>query len=235
MNKQTLNLRGMSKLGEILEIDGKMTYIKMSSENRPYLAENNTSAGWSFNNMPRNISLDDLQNNTVDSEGRELWAWDRTAGNPYWGLENKQNFDTRDRVQTLLSAKFLFREDLTMLVRSGFDFMNRTAKEYAASGSKNHSNYKGWYRQGFENGIEWNSDVLLSYKTKLSDDIKMDFNVGGNYRYNQGKGIYQSGSNWRVPDFFNMSNLEEYGTWEGFNEKEVWSALGLGQISWKNY
>ena len=218
-----------------MELDGKVTYIHHNAENRPDLAEGVTSAGFSFNNMPRNISLEDLRNNVVDSQGNEIWAWDRTAGNPYWGLENKFNGDTRDRVQTLLSAKFNILENLSLLTRSGFDFMNRTAKEYAAMGSKNHSNFKGDYRQGFENNVEWNTDALLTYKTQLTNEINMDVNVGGNYRYNQGRGIYQSGSNWRVPKFYSMSNLEEYGTWEGFNEKEVWSALGLGQISWKNY
>ncbi|NQU55220.1 MAG: SusC/RagA family TonB-linked outer membrane protein [Bacteroidetes bacterium] len=235
LSKQILNLRGFTKLGKVIELDGKVTYIHHNSENRPYLAEDVTAAGWAFNNMPRNISLNDLRNNTVDAQGNELWAWDRTAGNPYWGLENKKNSDTRDRVQTLLSAKFNILENLSLLTRSGFDFMNRTGKSYAASGSKNHSNYKGWYRQGWENNVEWNTDALLTYKTDLTDDIKMDFNIGGNYRYNQRKGIYQSGENWRVPDFYSMSNLEKYNTSEGFNEKEVWSALGLGQISWKNY
>ena len=235
LSKQTLNLRGFTKLGNAIEVDGKVTYIHHKAENRPDLAEGVTSAGWSFNNMPRNISLDDLKNNTVDSEGKELWAWDRTSGNPYWGLENKHNEDTRDRIQTLLSAKINLLENLSLLTRSGFDFMNRTAKEHAAAGSKNHANFKGYYRNGAENNIEWNTDALLTYKTQLSEQVKMDFNVGGNYRYTQGKGIYQSGENWRVPNFYTMSNLEDFGTWEGFWEKEVWSALGLGQISWKNY
>jgi len=235
LSKQTLNLRGFTKLGKVVEIDGKVTYIHHKAENRPNLAEGVSNPGWSFNNMPRNISLDDLKNNTVDSNGQELWSWDRTAGNPYWGLENKYNVDTRDRIQTLLSAKFNILKNLSLLTRSGFDFMNRTAKEYAAAGSKNHANFKGFYRNGSENNIEWNTDALLTYKTQLSENVKMDLNVGGNYRYNQRKGIYQSGENWRVPDFYTMSNLEDYGTWEGFNEKEVWSALGLGQISWKNY
>lgn len=235
LSKQTLNLRGFTKLGKVLEMDGKVTYIHHKAENRPDLAEGVTAAGWSFNNMPRNISLSDLRNNTVDRDGKELWAWDRTAGNPYWGLENKYNVDTRDRLQTLLSAKVNILENLSLLTRSGFDFMNRTAKEYAAAGSKNHANFKGFYRNGAENNLEWNTDALLSYKTQLTEEIKMDFNVGGNYRYTQGKGIYQSGENWRVPNFYTMSNLEDFGTWEGFSEKEVWSALGLGQVSWKNY
>jgi TonB-linked SusC/RagA family outer membrane protein len=235
LSKQTFNLRGATKLGKVVDLDGKVTYIHHNAENRPYLSENQGNAGWAFNNMPRNIRLQDLKDNTVDAQGRELWAWDRTAGNPYWALENKQNFDTRDRVQTLLSTNFHIMENLSLLARSGFDFMNRTAREYAAAGSANESNYKGWYNQGSENNIEWNTDALITYKTDLTEDISIDLNVGGNYRYNAGKGIYQSGNNWRVPDFYRMSNLEEYGTSEGINEKEVWSVLGLGQISWKNY
>jgi TonB-linked SusC/RagA family outer membrane protein len=235
LDKQTFNMRGVTKLGKVIDLDGKVTYIHHKAKNRPYLSENQGNAGWAFNNMPRNISLQDLKENTVDSKGRELWAWDRTAGNPYWALENKKNEDTRDRIQTLLSAKFYIVESLTLLTRSGFDFMNRTATEYAASGSKNEADYKGWYSQGWENNMEWNTDALLTYKRDLTEDLSIDLNVGGNYRYNQGKGIYQSGQNWRVPDFYKMSNLEEYGTSEGFSEKEVWSVLGLGQISWRNY
>ena len=235
LDKQTLNIRGVTKLGKLIDLDGKVTYIHHKAKDRPYLSENQGNAGWAFNNMPRNISLQDLKENTVDAEGRELWAWDRTAGNPYWALENKQNEDTRDRIQTLLSAKFYIVDNLTLLTRSGFDFMNRTATEYAASGSKNEANYKGWYNQGWENNMEWNTDALLTYKRDLTEDLTIDLNVGGNYRYNQGKGIYQSGQNWRVPDFYKMSNLEEYSTHEGFSEKEVWSVLGLGQISWRNY
>ncbi len=235
LSKQTINLRGFSKLGKVIEIDGKVTYIHHKAENRPDLAEGVSSAGWAFNNMPRNISLADLKNNTVDSNGNELWAWDRTAGNPYWGLENRYNADTRDRLQTLFTVKYNILQNLSLHTRSGFDFMNRVAREYAAAGSRYLANYKGNYRQGSENNIEWNTDALLTWKAQLSDDIKMDLNVGGNYRYNQGKGIYQGGENWRIPNFYTMSNLEDYGTWEGFNEREVWSAIGLGQISWKNY
>jgi len=89
LSKQTLNLRGFTKLGKVVEMDGKVTYIHHKAENRPDLAEGVTAAGWAFNGMPRSVSLTDLENNTVDSNGQELWAWDRSAGNPYWGLENK--------------------------------------------------------------------------------------------------------------------------------------------------
>jgi TonB-linked SusC/RagA family outer membrane protein len=235
MSKQTLNLRGFTKLGKAIDLDGKITYIRLNSENRPYLAEDNTSPGFAFNNMPRSVRVQDLKENLYNEEGNMLWVWDRTAGNPYWGLENKQNFDTRDRVQSHLSAKFYILENLTLLTRSGFDFINRTAREYTARGNSEVENGKGKYRQGIENKIEWNTDALLTYKTDLSDEIGMDLNIGGNYRYNENNHIRHGGSDWRVPGFYRMSNLKKYGTSEGLGKKEVWSAFGLGQISWQNY
>ncbi len=235
LSKQTLNMRGFSKLGKLIELDGKVTYIHHMAKDRPYISEDNASAGFAFNSMPRNVSLDILRNNTTDADGNQIWHWDWTSGNPYWNLENKRNWDERNRLQTLLSLKFNFSEKLFLLARSGFDFTNRIQNDYGARGSINISNYRGHYNQNWSNNIEWNSDALLTYKTSLSDDINIDLNLGGNYRYQQWKSIWQNGSGWKVPDFYKMHNLEEYYTGEGFGEKEVWSAYILGNISWKNY
>jgi outer membrane receptor protein involved in Fe transport len=59
--------------------------------------------------------------------------------------------------------------------------------------------------------------------------------VGGNYRYNLGKGISQSGGNLRINDFFAISNAGTYGTAERFSEKQVYSLYGLGSLSYKNW
>jgi hypothetical protein len=63
----------------------------------------------------------------------------------------------------------------------------------------------------------------------------MDLNLGGNYRYEQYQSIYQNGQGWKVPGLYKVHNLEDYGTGEGFSEKEVWSAYVLGNFSWQNY
>jgi len=236
--KQTLNMRGFSKLGELVELDGKVTYIHHKAKDRPYIAEDIASAGFAFNTMPRNVSLDILREYTTDSEGYEIWYWDPTSGNPYWHLENRRNWDERNRLQTLLSLKFnIIPEKLYLLTRSGFDLTNRIEKRYGNRGSKNVSNYRGDYGHSWSNNIEWNSDALLTYKTSLTDVVNMDINLGGNYRYDQWKSISQGGSGWQVPDFYRIYNLEKEttNTGEGFSEKEVWSAYILGNLSWRNY
>jgi TonB-linked SusC/RagA family outer membrane protein len=235
MKKQTINLRGVTKLGKKTTVDGKFTYIHNTVENRPYLAEDVASSGWTLAVLPRDVRMQSVEDNRYDANGLEQWGWDRTLGNIYWEMENKKNNDEKHRLQGLFAVDIDFTEKIDLMVRSGLDFTNRNAKEYAAAGSRVNNAYRGWYNQGFSNGLEWNSDFLLSYREDLSDDLKLNFSLGGNYRYNQYKSISQSGDTWRVPNFYNISNLENYRTGEYFSEKEVLSLYGLGTLSYLNY
>jgi len=235
ISKQTVNLRGVSKLGKAIELDGKITYIHSESKDRPYLAEDNANAGWAMSVLPRNVPLKELEDNIVNENNIEQWAWDKTLGNPYWARQNKRNQDEKNRMQSLLSMKTTFSEKLDLLVRSGFDFTSRGAKEYAAAGSSVNANYKGWMNQSFGNDLEWNSDFLLNYHDKISEMINFGLSMGGNYRYNRSTGINQSGNGWRVSDFYNINNLENYNTGEWFSEKEVTSLYTLGNISYSNF
>ena len=235
LSKQTFNIRGFSKLGKLIELDSKITYIHHKANDRPALGEGVASAAFAFINLPRNISTDMLKNNTTDANGNEIWLWDFTSGNPYWHIQNNRNWDERNRMQGLLSVKFNFTDKLTLVSRSGLEFLNRITKWYGARGSTRIANGRGEYSHGWGNSIGWNTEAILTYKASLSDDLKMNFNFGGKYSYGQGKGIHQSGSGWKIPDFYKMQNLETYNTGEGFSEKEVWSSYFLTNMEWKNY
>jgi len=235
MKKQTVNLAGSSKFGESIELNAKINYIHNNVNNRPYLAEDPANAGWSLGAMPRNVVLQSVEDNAMAADGSEQWAWDRTASNPYWTMENKQNNDEKNRLQGLLSIKFDLSEKFNLLLRSGLDLTNRNAKEYVAAGSYNHNSYLGSMSQSFSNSYEWNTDFLFNYKQSLGSSVKLNLSLGGNYRYDQWKGIGQSGSEWKVPNFYHMSNLQNYSTWESLSEKEVISLYGIGTISIKNY
>ncbi len=235
MKKQTVNLAGTSKFGKSIELNAKINYIHNNVNNRPYLAEDPANAGWSLGAMPRNVDLQSVEDNAMAADGSEQWAWDRTASNPYWTMQNKQNNDEKNRLQGLLSVKFDLSEKFNLLIRSGLDLTNRNAKEYVARGSYNHNSYQGSMNQNFSNSYEWNTDFLLNYKQNLGSSINMNLSLGGNYRYDQWKGIGQSGSEWKVPNFYHMSNLQNFSTWESLSEKEVMSLYGIGTISLKNY
>lgn len=235
MNKQTINLRGTSKVGKRVLVDGKFTYIHNVVENRPYLSEDPASAGWAFSILPRDVSLQSLEDNYVDENGIDQWGWDRTLGNIYWALKNKQNIDEKHRMQGLFSINYDISDKFDLLLRSGLDYTNRNAKDYSAQGSRANYKYMGGYSHGFDNRLELNSEFLLSYKEDLSEKINLYLNLGGNYRYNQYKNIWQGGNTWQVPDFYHISNIENYSTTEYFREKEVLSLYGLGTITYSNF
>jgi TonB-linked SusC/RagA family outer membrane protein len=235
MSKQTFNIHGATKFNDRIEMTAKITYIHNNVNDRPYLAEDPANAGWALGALPRNVVLQSVKNNAEAADGSENWAWDRTVSNPYWMMNNKRNSDEKHRVNSLLSLKFGLTEKLNLLLRSGLDYTSYNTKSYAAMGAYNASSYKGSMSQHFSNSYEWNSDFLLSYDTSLGDDFNMNLSLGGNHRFNQWKSIGQGGSDWKIPDFYHMSNLINYNTWESLGEKEVLSLYGLGTLSYKDY
>lgn len=238
IDKQTLNLRGFSKVGKRLEVDSKFVYIHSKVENRPYLNEDPGNAVWALGIMPRNVSLNSLKENAVDENGYEMWHFEKSVSNPYWVSNNTNNEDFKNRIQSFISIKYDISEKLDLLIRTGLDYSSRNAREYAGTGSRNYVQkyeYQGYMSQAFTNYSEWNSDFLFAYQESLGKNFKLNLSLGGNYRYTQQKGIWQNGYAWQAPDFYHMSNVGTATTGERLVEKEVLSIYGLATVSFKNY
>jgi len=234
LKRQTINLRGFTKTGDILELDGKVTYIHSKVDNRPGVAEGATNPGYMLSIMPRNMN-DDLHTYMEDKNGNEqLWTMDSYTANPYWQLYNALNNDEKHRLQGVFSAKVIISPAINVVVRSGMDYTNSSGHSQTSRGSRANGLY-GYVGNSLSNGMEWNSDLLANYSRKAGKDLSLTFSLGGNFRYNNYKSISQSGDNLRINDFYAISNCANYYTSEGFSEKAVVSAFGLGQVSFKDY
>ena len=235
LKRQTVFLRGFTRMKDIIELDGKVTYIHSNVQNRPGLAEAATNPGYFLSIMPRNMVSGDLHKYMQDENGKEqLWTTDSYTGNPYWQLYNATNTDQKHRIQGVFSTKILFSPHLNLLIRSGMDYTNQSAHDQVARGSIS-NNVNGYVGNSISDYLEWNSDFLANYNVKVQNDINLTFSLGGNYRYNNYKSISQAGSNLRINDFFAISNCGSYYTAEGFSEKAVASVYGLGSASYKDY
>ncbi|RKX84563.1 MAG: hypothetical protein DRP58_07055 [Spirochaetes bacterium] len=235
LSKQTFNIHGSTKFNERIELNAKITYIHNKVDNRPYLAEDPANASWALGALPRNVVLQTVKDYSEDANGNEQWAWDRTVSNPYWTMNNKKNNDEKHRMQSLVALKFNFTDNLNLLVRTGLDLTNRKAKEYAAMGSYNAYSYQGFMNQSFSSEYEWNNDFLLAYDNQIAEDFRINLSLGGNHRYNQWSSIGQNGSEWKIADFYHISNVNNFSTWESSGEKEILSLYGLGTFSFKSY
>ncbi|MFV0505517.1 MAG: SusC/RagA family TonB-linked outer membrane protein [Bacteroidales bacterium] len=236
LSRQTINLRGFSKLGEKIEFDSKITYIRSNVKNRPALAEDGANIIQTLAILPRNISLESLENNTINEKGEvNKWTVDNTFSNPYWVLDNIYNADKKDRFQGMFSMKWDVFKNFDLMLRSGLDNVSSKYESHENPGRSSDGNLgEGIMNSGASSSMEWNSDFLGSYSKKL-DDFAFGLSVGGNYRYNEYSSISQSGSGMKVPGLYNVSNYQYFGTGAYQSKKKVYSIYGLGNLSYKNY
>lgn len=234
INRQTIFLRGFTKMKNILELDAKFTYIRSKSEGRPEVAEGAANPGYILSIMPRNMVDADLKTHYEDATGKEiLWTSDTYTYNPYWQLYNKSNWDQKHRMQGVFSIKAIFNPKLNLIVRSGMDYTNTA--NHSQEAKYNTSGGLGYIANSEGTNLEWNSDFLLSYHPARIKNFQYSLSLGGNYRYNTGQGLGQWGSNLRVYDYYAISNAGTFGTSEWFSEKEVFSLYGLATFSYKNW
>lgn len=166
LSKQTFSIRGSSELTDQLKIDGKMTYISANVKNRTELGEGNANTALMLGIMARDVRLNDLKNNTVDENGKELkFTADETFNNPYWALENTGNFDEKDRFQGVISADWTINSEFSVTARTGMDFLFYDFVSFGAKGSTAVAQGRGNYRHDSSKKRIWDSNVLATYKT----------------------------------------------------------------------
>ncbi|WP_136467723.1 SusC/RagA family TonB-linked outer membrane protein [Flagellimonas onchidii] len=232
LSKQTINIRGTSKLTKDLSIDGKVTYINAKVRNRPSLAEGSANTTLQLSLMPRDIRLEDVRNNTINANGEEIkWNLDNTFNNPYWAKNNVKNTDVRDRFQGHLGLNWKATPKINVTAKTGLDYQTYDNVSHAPRGAQAIANGLGQYSHGSGNFGIWNSDILATY-TPRAKNLDLSFSLGSNYRSEFGKDINVWGNSSKVPEFYNISNYLNTFSRESRSEKDIYSFYGLAQLGY---
>lgn len=233
--KQTFNIRGKTDLTDNFSIDGKMTYLTSKVKNRPALAEDGANTALQLSLMPRDIRLSDVKNNTVNAQGEEIkWNLDNTFNNPYWSQEYVKNRDEKDRFQGIISANWNIAHNFKITGKTGMDYIVYDYTNYAARGSQFQSNGLGNYGHDSGKSRIWNSDILATYNTKITD-VNVTLSLGSSYREEYSSYVNISGNDAKVPNLYRISNYKNSYSSEGISEKGVYSFYGLGQFSYRGF
>ncbi len=237
-----LNVRYGATVLKKLTLDSKINYIRRKINNQ-------LSSGGGFSNpiraaflMPRNIKVEDAKHyEFYDVNGQlkqNYWVpGNNYSGNPYWTINRNLSENLGERLIGLMSLKYNFTDNLSLLVRSSLDRYNfaNISKYYndtyiiAQDGF--YQNYEGVYS-------EWNTDFLLNYDNRFGTDWTLDVSFGGNIRKYEYRTIIANWDNMKswlnVPNLFSLANTAFVTASEYYSQKEVQSLYGFATIGWKN-
>jgi len=239
LSSHNLGLRFTSNILPKLETDVKVNYIREEFSNVLVGGESYDNPLRYLYILPRNIRTEDVAHyEFINSEGllrQHHWIPRfNGGGNPYWTINNGSVApNLRERIVGLISFKYNFTEDLSLLGRSAIDRTSNFSEFFQHVDTYTRANL-GRYRKTSNSGFEWNSDFILNFNRSLSSKITLDFNVGGNIRRTKFDRIRGEGTGFNVENLFALSNTADPTASESFSEKEVQSLYGFGSIGFLN-
>ena len=184
LTRHNMQVRATSQPSDRLSLDGKLHYIRQSTDNRLATGENFTNPIRHIVRLPRNIRTEDAQAyEYLTSEGvlrQHYWNPGSNGGaNPYWTLNRNLNAHVLDRVILLGSSTYECIDGLSLMVRGSYD-----SQANSGEGIIYNDTYivadRGRYSLSKSNASVWNGDVLVSYMGNVAQSLNFDVNVGGN-------------------------------------------------------
>ena len=239
LNRTSLTLRLTHKLSDKLSMDAKMNYIYQNIKNRPFGGED---AGNVFSNilrMPINIPTSTLQDFEIITGGRssQNFFTNTFIVNPYY-LANRYNTEEiRNRIISLVSAKYQFTPDLFLQLRAGLDTYFDNNERKVSAGIPNflaNNSPNGDYRTDSRRVSILNADFLLAYKKEISKDLSFGLTAGGNIRRDIISSTIQSAGGLDIANFFTVVNGLNRINDQNYSPKEVQSLYGTAQVGYKD-
>jgi len=238
VSRKVVNLRTTAKLSDKLTMDAKVTYSDNFVTNRVQMADLQGNPAYDFTVMPRNVRTVDAENYIIYPAayptGREnLWTSDTYKGNPYWTINRERTEDKINRITGMISLKYDFTNWLNLQIRSNLDRNNRDWLYYRAMGTQ--VRLIGDMQQQKQITQELTNDFLLTIKKENGPMFNGSIVLGGSIWDQKYNYMYQSGTTFKVPDYYVISNTTSPGTSYWIQWREYRSLYALGQVSYKNY
>ncbi|HEV2480561.1 MAG TPA: SusC/RagA family TonB-linked outer membrane protein [Puia sp.] len=238
--RESFLLRTTNKLTDKLTLDAKMNYTLQNTNNPTRESADNYNPVQQIYTMPRNIRTKDAKRyEYLNANGllqQDYWAPGvvSTAENPYWVLNRNLSYDKLNRFTGMVSLTYDLAKDLNLMVRGSYDRLNDNGQQMDYDGTLVRAPY-GRYTVTKSFTYNLNSDFLLSYTRKLSDDWKFDVHAGGNLKYvNNDTMSANTGVALLVPNFFSLSNSNlPVTSYSPGAPLDIQSLYAFGNINWR--
>ncbi|PXV57127.1 TonB-linked SusC/RagA family outer membrane protein [Dysgonomonas alginatilytica] len=177
----------------------------------------------------RQVDINELKNNRAVNWNNSYYS------NPYWNAYYNTVSQKRNRLigDVHLEAKII--EGLTFNFRSGTDYYNDRRKykiKYGTNGTP-----FGSYAEDAYTINETNTEGILRYNTKLSDDFSLDALVGTNVLNRSEENNYQKAPRLAIPDLYTLTNSRDaiVTSNNSIKLRRIYSVYSSAQFGYKNY
>lgn len=219
-----------------LSINLSARYIRERAKNRPRLSDSPGNANFTVGIMPISWDVETFKLSKLDpvTGFEQKFNGNPYVTNPYWATENFKQEDARDRLIAAIEAKYNLTNWLYVRGRIGTDQYSRynfeitpTGTAYTTGGEIND--------QSTARFREFNGEVLLGAQKDITSKIGLDVFVGANKMQQIDEAQGFSGSNFFVPGFYNVNNLQNKNTNYSYREKRINSVFGSAEFSYNKY
>jgi TonB-linked SusC/RagA family outer membrane protein len=237
IDRKTINLNIEQKITDKLTVNVVANYINEKSKNRSYLSDgplNPNNGLFLASNIDQRI-LAPGYNTTTGVETR--WGDDEYVTNPYFVIDKVKNDLGRQRLISMVSAKYQILDWLYAQARVGYDFTSDRSFSVTPWGTA--------YTQGFRGGLnglgqsqsyELNTDALIGVSKKLAGgDIDLDALVGINGRINESEGFAVGGGPFIIPNVYSYDNVANFYRGYGYSKTGVNSAFYSLDFGYKGF
>lgn len=204
--RNTISLRGSSKLENNFTSSGSLTYVKKQNKFVP--TGQDQSVYDNIMQTPRDISIVDQQ----DYKG--LWYnldnyYNGYAANPYYVLNEHGNLFNEDRVFGNIGLDYKFNDWMNVSWKIGSDIANSQLKEWRAITDYVRNDYNddpGRVSEETFFSREINSDLILNINRNINEDIEFNGLFGWNVNQRNSKTLFAQVIGLDIPYFYHLSN-----------------------------
>lgn len=223
------------KISEKLRITSKLNYTNKQSDNLPATGYNNQSISYFMIFQNPNVDLAWYRPiwKKVQTQIDQVHPFSSFIDNPYLIAYEMTNAVKSNMMVGNIAATYEISKKLDFMVRSGVSMTNEERDQKRPYSTANFQ--RGYFKQQTILDYEINTDVLLSYKNKIGNNINVTASAGANAMSRSYKRVDGTIDGLVTPAVYKLSNGVSNPLMTNINSnKKVNSIYGTASFSYKN-
>lgn len=165
--------------------------------------------------VPRDISVVDLEDYTNNPFNNNDYYFTPYASNPYWTIKENSTGIDGNRFYGNVNLGYKFNSKLSLTYQAGGDYRVEKIKSYGAivkyepntpQADAGTNPVVGGVTERTNENIEFDTNLILNYATKLTEDFNLNASVGFNSNERKNSSLRASITNLDVKNFYELSN-----------------------------